>query len=62
LGEFDEDKDDDDLLYMGLGDELLLSKESEKQTHDMHKNINGDIYDFSDYITQKTGMEDPFPD
>lgn len=61
LGEFDEEKDDDDDLY--LGDDLLLSKENSKN---VPFKIEGDeqieVFDFSEYITQKMGIEDPFPD
>lgn len=40
---------------------MLISRESIKCEND-EKNIPVEIFDFSNYITHKTGMEDPFPD
>ena len=56
LGEFDEEKDDDDNLY--LGDDLLLSKEKSKESH----RDNFEMMDMNEFITQQTGIRDPFHD
>eukprot|EP00347_Sterkiella_histriomuscorum_P016243 403353940 len=62
LGEFDETNQDDEALYLNMGDDLLLSAESHKHKIAQRQQIAVEVLDFEDYITQKTGMEDPFPD
>lgn len=41
---------------------MLLSAESKKHVIYSHQSNAVEVLDFQDYITQKTGMQDPFPD
>jgi len=40
---------------MGLEDDY-------QNPNEVQKNISIEVFDFSEYLTKKTGLEDPFPD
>jgi hypothetical protein len=61
FGEFDETKEEAEEDYSLKGDEMLLSRDNSNKTDAVENNNDEDDYD-EEYITTKTGMEDPFPD